>query len=59
VIWAILYILGILGFGGVLFALGRQDHSWPVLTLMAIGWLPLIIGLGFIALVAKLLGDIT
>ena len=58
-IWAILYILGILGFGGALFALGRDDHSWPVLTLMAVGWLPLIIGLGFITLVAKLLGDVT
>jgi hypothetical protein len=58
-IWLVLYALGTLGFGGLLFALGRDDHSWPVLALMAVGWLPLIVVLGLIALLAKLLGDMT
>lgn len=37
----IIYVLGVLGFGGVLFAVGRDDYSWPVLVLMALGWPPL------------------
>lgn len=56
-IWAILYILGVLGFGGALFALGRDDHSWPVLTMMAVGWLPLLVGLVFVGLLVRLFGD--
>jgi hypothetical protein len=37
----VIYILGVFGFGGVLFAIGRDDYSWPVLALMALGWPPL------------------
>lgn len=55
--WVILYILGILGFGGVLFSLGRPDHPWWALMLMAIGWLPLLIGLCFVVLLARLFGE--
>lgn len=58
-IFAFIYFLGVLGFGGLFFALGRDDHSWPVLALMALGWFPLIVGLGFVAILAKLLGDVT
>lgn len=56
-IWALLYILGVLGFGGLLFAIGRDDHSWPVLAMMALGWLPLLAGLLLLTVLSRVLGE--
>lgn len=47
-IWSALYALGVFGFGGFLFAIGRDDHPWPVLVLIALGWPLLLLCLIFI-----------
>jgi hypothetical protein len=52
-----IYIIGVLGFGGILLAIGRLDHSVPVLLLMAIGWPALFVGLVFSAVLVRLIGD--
>jgi hypothetical protein len=51
-----IYVLGLLGFGGVLLGIGRFDYPWPVLVMAALGWPALLVGLFLIAIVLRLLG---
>lgn len=37
-IWLTIYLLGVFGFGGILFALGQDDFSPLESVLMALGW---------------------